>query len=364
MSVYFVNVLREKLEEQLSSNAKRKMTFDLNAKTHECLSTGEVTEDIVENNEKKGSENKDEEPSDESKSNPNLISSDGTAYPPNHRYQNYRKEESEDLDLEDSEFDDVRDNVGVDGKILVQEESSESLFSLSIDSRKYVSEAEVGEKEVCSPMPKCDSPQDELKSIGCNPNVRDRTQYVDPVLNPVESFTKWKAVKGATLTLHHHDKENVNIEQHFGMHISPEPSFKLPTNNAKENADHKKPLDKEIAVDTSLSSWLVKSETTPLSKGSATSVGNTPAERASSPRSCEDRPILGELPMNSLKQVSSSTSSRRGRSQSLDEIPIIGTIGSYWRHIGRIVDSDSGSSSKGSAMNRTIEVQLKIFMVA
>ncbi|KAF2287584.1 hypothetical protein GH714_001402 [Hevea brasiliensis] len=157
---------KEKLEKELSCNGKRKVTFDLNAKTYKGLSVGEATDNVVENNEKKESENKDEEPSDESKSIPNLISSDGASYPPNHRYQNYTKEESEDLDLEDSDFDDVRDNVGVDGKILVQEESSESLFSLSIDSRKYVCGAEVGEKEVSSPMPECNSPQRNLSQLG------------------------------------------------------------------------------------------------------------------------------------------------------------------------------------------------------
>ncbi|KAJ9180017.1 hypothetical protein P3X46_008324 [Hevea brasiliensis] len=338
---------KEKLEKELSCNGKRKVTFDLNAKTYKGLSVGEATDNVVENNEKKESENKDEEPSDESKSIPNLISSDGASYPPNHRYQNYTKEESEDLDLEDSDFDDVRDNVGVDGKILVQEESSESLFSLSIDSRKYVCGAEVGEKEVSSPMPECNSPHEELKPIGCNPNIRDRTRYVDSVLNPVENLAQWKAVKGANLPLHHQHKENINIEQHFGIHISPQPSFKLLTNNSKANADHQKPLDQEIAVDTSLSSWLVESETTSLSKGSATSVRNSASGRASSPRSHKDRPILGELTMKELKQVSPSTSSRQGRSQSLDEIPIIGTVGSYWRHTGRTMDSDSGSSSKG-----------------
>ncbi|KAF2287569.1 hypothetical protein GH714_001340 [Hevea brasiliensis] len=313
---------KEKLEKELSCNGKRKVTFDLNAKTYKGLSVGEATDNVVENNEKKESENKDEEPSDESKSIPNLISSDGASYPPNHRYQNYTKEESEDLDLEDSDF-------------------------VMLEIIKYVCGAEVGEKEVSSPMPECNSPQEELKPIGCNPNIRDRTRYVDSVLNPVENFTQWKAVKGATLPLHHQHKENINIEQHFGIHISPEPSFKLLTNNSKANADHQKPLDQEIAVDTSLSSWLVESETTPLSKGSATSVRNSASGRASSPRSHKDRPILGELTMKELKQVSPSTSSRQGRSQSLDEIPIIGTVGSYWRHTGRTMDSDSGSSSKG-----------------
>ncbi|PIN21765.1 hypothetical protein CDL12_05535 [Handroanthus impetiginosus] len=84
----------------------------------------------------------------------------------------------------------------------VLEESSESLFSLSIDSRKQVYAAEMGDKEVSS-----------------NPS------------KPIETEQK------SSFKYDDEDKENVNTDQ---------PQLK-PKNN-------------EIVCDTSLSSWLVESE--------------------------------------------------------------------------------------------------------
>jgi len=114
-------------------------------------------------------------------------------------------------------------------------------------------------------------------------------------------------------------------------------------NQAKEN----------IAVDTSLSSWLVESEfTPPTSKNSSDSVGNSPSEKENSRRNVEDRPILGALTVAELKQFSASTSPKWSRSRSPDEkVVVIGTVGSYWRHTGQSMDSDSGSSSL--EMNKT-----------
>ncbi|KDP23724.1 hypothetical protein JCGZ_23557 [Jatropha curcas] len=346
------NVPREKkLEEKLSCNGKKKVTFDLNDETDKGLSAKEVTDNEMENNEKEEDENKDKEPSNESELIPNLISADGESYPPNNRYQNYRTQEFEDLDIEDSYSNDSRENMVSEG--LVQEESSESLFSISIDSRKQISGVEVGEKEVSSPMPKCISSNEELKANGSNQSARNTSLYVDYVLKPVENLTQWKAVKTrATLPLRHQYKENINVQSDSSLVgiIHQEPSLLLLSNNAKTNFDEKKLLDPEITVDTSLSSWLVESETTPLSKGSidsVISVGNSPPVKIiNSPRSHKDGLILGALTVNTFKQVSASTTPRQ-RSQSPDDIPIIGTIGSYWRHTGRNMDSDSSSSSKG-----------------
>ncbi|XP_002521989.2 uncharacterized protein LOC8258637 [Ricinus communis] len=349
---------KEKLEEQLSNNEKKKVSFDLNARVYEALSAEEATNTIlVQNNVKKESENKEEEEeaSNESKSISNLISSNGTSYPPNHRYQNYTEEECEDIDLQDSHFDGGSEHMGSDSQFLVQEESSESLFSLSIDSRKQVYEAEVGEKEVTSPMPKCGSSREELKAIGSNQNAQFRNQNVDSVLNSVENLPQRKAIKARAILLPDHlDKENIDVEQNFGAHMSPEPSFKVLTNNSKADVDQKKLSGQEIAVDTSLSSWLGESATTPLSKGSANSIGNSPSQRTIPPKIHEAGPILGELTVKELEQVSVSTSPRRARSKT-PESPVIGTIGSYWSHTGQTIDSDSGSSSSKGMSNTTKE---------
>jgi hypothetical protein len=256
---------------------------------------------LLGNNEEKENE-KQEERSKVSKSFSDLIASSMLSSPPNQRYQNCEECDQEHEDDDDDEVGNVHS--------LVQEESSESLFSLSIDSRKQVSAIETGEKEVNSPMP-------ELKTIGSNPSARDRSQSVHLVLKPIENLTQLKAVQAKITT---------PLE-----------------NQAKEN----------IAVDTSLSSWLVESEfTPPTSKNSSDSVGNSPSEKENSRRNVEDRPILGALTVAELKQFSASTSPKWSRSRSPDEkVVVIGTVGSYWRHTGQSMDSDSGSSSL--EMNKT-----------
>uniref|UniRef100_A0A6N2MJS5 Uncharacterized protein n=1 Tax=Salix viminalis TaxID=40686 RepID=A0A6N2MJS5_SALVM len=347
---------KKNLEEQLSCNEKKKLTFNLNVKTYEALSTDEeVINNVVENKEReRESENKEEEeeeeeePSNANKSVPNVAASNVGCYPQNNRYLNCVDEEDyEDLDLEGSDLNDIV-------QVLIKEESSESLFSLSIDSRKHVYGAELGEKEVTSPMPKGESPpKEEPKLVGSNQNARVMSRFDDPVPNPVENLTQWKVAKArATSPLPHDDKENVNVEQDFGKNISPETIFKLYKKDSKENPKQKKLMDQEIAVDTSLSSWLA---TPPMSKGSTNSVGNSPSVRSYSPRSHEDRPILGALTVEELEQHSASNTPRRPRSLTPVETPITGTVGSYWIHTGRVVDSDSGSSSKGILRTKTVE---------
>ena len=147
---------------------------------------------MIESNEKKEREKK-EEKAVESKSFSDLIATDVLSYPTNHRYQNCP--DCEDEDLVESDFADDEEDEGGDNQTSVQEESSESLFSLSIDSRKHVSANETGEKEVNSPMPVHASSDKELKTIGLSPIARDRSQYVHSVLNPIENLTQWKRSK-------------------------------------------------------------------------------------------------------------------------------------------------------------------------
>uniref|UniRef100_A0A6N2M7L9 Uncharacterized protein n=1 Tax=Salix viminalis TaxID=40686 RepID=A0A6N2M7L9_SALVM len=320
-------ILESKILRTMSCNEKKKLTFNLNVKTYEALSTDEeVINNVVENKEReRESENKEEEeeeeeePSNANKSVPNVAASNVGCYPQNNRYLNCVDEEDyEDLDLEGSDLNDIV-------QVLIKEESSESLFSLSIDSRKHVYGAELGEKEVTSPMPK--------------------------VPNPVENLTQWKVAKArATSPLPHDDKENVNVEQDFDRNISPETIFKLYKKDSKENPKQKKLVDQEIAVDTSLSSWLA---TPAMSKGSTILLEFTIC-RSYSPRSHEDRPILGALTVEELEQHSASNTPRRPRSLTPVETPITGTVGSYWIHTGRVVDSDSGLPAK-EFLNKTVE---------
>ncbi|KAJ1413857.1 hypothetical protein SESBI_19351 [Sesbania bispinosa] len=199
-------------------------------------------------------------------------------------------------------------------KTWVPEESSESLFSLSTDSRKLISSSEKAENEVNS-LPA---------------NVTD----VSSVLNPIENLTQGKGVKTTKLQHQENDKENINLAvQDFDIPISPEPNLKLSNRKQRQKINDKK---QEIGVDTSLSSWLVESETTPISMNSTNS---TPKGGRGSPWSHEDRPILGALTLEEIRKYSISTSSRRSRSRSPDETPIIGTVGSYWSHTGQSMRS-------------------------
>ncbi|KAK2638017.1 hypothetical protein Ddye_025812 [Dipteronia dyeriana] len=345
-----ISVSREKVDESVVCITKKKVSFDLNVnKTQqESQPIEEVTDNLLKDNENKEIEKEDEREIElkETKLVPNSITPNVVSHVLNNRYQNCvtSEDESEDLGLEESDLDDDDDSdgdnlVSCNEKILVQEESSESLFSLSIDSRKHVYEVELGEKEVNSPMPVRSLPiqevREEVEENGLCRNARDRSRYVN--------LTRWKVVKARATTpppSKYESKENINLMQDLDVPVCPVPTCKLSTHSSVSNSNNKKVLDQEVAVDTSLSSWLVESETTPMSKTSAVSVGNSPSQNASKPRSQEDESILAEL-----KQLStSSISPRRSRSQSPDE-PIIGTVGSYWCCTGKIMDSDSSSSS-------------------
>lgn len=321
--LFHVKLCREKLRELLINSGEEKLSFDLYVKTHEELAV-ESSEKLLKNYEGKESEE-------------TVVFK-----PQNNRYQNSAESEDEldDLDLEINDLDDGKENDGIEKakneSQLVIEESSESLFSLSIGSGKQVCEVESDEKEVNSPMPIV------LNRIGKDMGG----QYVQSVLNPVENLAQWNEEKAkASIPLNLQEKENINVEQGFGIPISAEHSVKLASSKICSNG--KKMAGKESAVDTSLSSWLVEPENTPNSKASSNSVGNSAiSQKMNSPRSHEDRPILGALTMGKLKQHSASTSPRKCRSRSPDEAPIIGTVGSYWSHTGQNIDTNSGSPSK------------------
>ena len=334
------------------------MTFDLNVETHEELPV-ESSDKLLKNNEDKESEETKETAEGSRSSVFDLTTSNVVCKSQNNRYQNSAESEDEleDLDLEVDDLDDDNEDGKAENEPqLVMEESSESLFSLSIESRKQVCEVESDEKEVTSPMPIDKTPTEELKPIGLNQNAKDRSgQYVQSVLNPVENLAQWKEVKAkASIPLNPQEKENINLEQEFDIPISPEPSFKLATSSSKLCSNDKKLVGQETAVDTSLSSWLVEPENTPNSKVST----NSASKKTNSPRSHEDRRILGALTMEELKQHSASTSPRKCRSQSPDETPIIGTVGSYWSHTGQTMDSDSSSHSKGTQRTRSRNIQV------
>lgn len=367
-----VYLCREKVEAALSCcSTIKKVTFYLNVKTleEELAIEQVIIDNLVKNNENEGSvdlvksnendketdnlkqENEKKESGDDDMVKRNeKIGSENIPTVPNYRYQNCATSEDdsdEDLELGAREINDGNgdcDDLGSDEQMLfVQEESSESLFSLSIESRKRVCEVELGEKEVNSPMPKCSANQ-QLDE------ARDGSQYVHSVLNPADNLTQWKVVKARAepMPLKYHDKENINF--------CPEPSCKLTTQSSKLNSNKKKEVvDGGVAVDTSLSSWLVESEATPtMSKTRTVSDGN------SSQSHDEDKPILGELTVEEVKELSVPTSARQSRRRCGPDEPKVGTIGSYWSHTGKILDSDSGSSSQGMLKTRSKNCEVRL----
>uniref|UniRef100_A0A5B6YK39 Eisosome protein SEG2 n=1 Tax=Davidia involucrata TaxID=16924 RepID=A0A5B6YK39_DAVIN len=311
--------LRDKSEEQLSLSTRKKVTFDSNVKTYEPVSVHEST-DFLPESDKDSEKEKYEDSANSSlphslSDNDSVTSSVGS-YPPNHRYQNCRDSddeveelEDEDSDLDDEELEDY-DEYDEDGdnRIVGEDVWTESIPTASMESSTEISSA----------------PEQQVRTIRSNRSARDRSVYVHPVLNPVENLSQWKAVKSKGTPPLKPDKENCIADQ-------------------------------EIAVDTSLSNWLVSSETTPTKKTSSIGVetNNTPeismSQGSNSVRSMDDRPILGALTVEELRQFSASSSPlpRRSPSRSPDEMPIIGTVGTYWSHSGPAKDSGSASSYKG-----------------
>ncbi|KAL2556882.1 hypothetical protein Fot_01621 [Forsythia ovata] len=152
-------------------------------------------------------------------------------------------------------------------------------------------------------------------------NARDRSVYVNSVLNPIENITQWKAVKSK--------------------------GTKHPKENFKQDSDQSKHQNQDIAVNASLSNWLVPCEEASSAKKMSHSELDTMSQGSNSVISYEDRPILGALTVDELKQISASSTPRKSPNRSFDEMPIIGTVGTYWYHSDSAKFPESVSSRKG-----------------
>ena len=273
-----------------------------------------------------------------SSSEENSITSSSVSYPPNHRYQNCRDsdDEFEELDYEESDLDDDDDNDDDDDDdgVLEVNEIYEDDDDGTVESRRRIPVVPVVTEVVDDCAIRCD--EGEVKPYVYNPNVRDRSAYVHPVLNPVENLTQWKAVKAKGASPLRPQKENFVLNQESEVSFS----FKSKTNQSKKSSQ-------EVAVDASLSNWLESSEATPINKSSTITPEISMSQRSTSSRSPEDRPILGALTVEELKQFSTTSSPRRSPSPSPDDMPIIGTVGTYWSHTGSTKNSGSASSYKG-----------------
>ncbi|KAK1397919.1 eisosome protein SEG2 [Heracleum sosnowskyi] len=361
----------EKSEEQLSVSTRKKVTFDSNVQTYEHVTVYGSTDSLLEKNdasEKDVEEEKEEEEKDglarsrqsrTSSEDGSTISSVGS-YPQNHRYQNCRdsddeavESEYEESDLDDEEEedeygDDDSDDEINDGSMLCQEVWSETIPVESKESRTGVSLKRVGSEDVDSPMLRV-LPEQEVKTVVMNRNARDRSVYVHPVLNPVENLSQWKAVKSKGTSVLPNQKENTVAEEAPRISFSLEPSFKQSSHSSKPQSNHQiKNQNKEMAVDASLSNWLVTPEKKSSIKLQTMTSEKSMSQGSNSVMSIEDRPILGALTLEELNQFSAtSTSPRKSPSRSPDDMVLMGTVGTYWKHTGEARNSGSASSYKG-----------------
>ncbi|CAO2833160.1 unnamed protein product [Amaranthus hypochondriacus] len=335
--------------EKSNSSERKKVTFDLNVKVYEDLRSDEEDEEdtgnLEDNNDENKAQNKEGKCVEATFGSPSDSSSSSLfSFPPNHRYQNCWDSDDEVLSSDESDIDDDyedEDEDEVESEVKNDQcQSSESLFSLSLNSRKQGFETG-GDKEVNSPMPiKNSNPNDS----NLEESNRNSSKYVDSVLNPVENLTQWKFIKARSklAAKENQAKENMISGQKFSF------------------VQNEQSKEKEIGVDTSLSTWLVGSAGgTPKnhSRSSSVSVGNSPSDKKTlSPNKFEDRPILGALTVEELRQFSASNSPRKSPSKSPEDMPIIGSVGSYWSHTAQTADSKSSTKSTKSRFRESAEV--------
>ncbi|XP_039154717.1 uncharacterized protein LOC120286510 isoform X1 [Eucalyptus grandis] len=360
-----VSDLLDKPEEPLSCSTRKKVTFDSNVKTYEHVLPPDDDGDAGKENLWESRDVVELDDNYEKLSQAQCASEDSSvvssvrSHPPNHRYQNCRDSDDEDgvldcnvSDLTDDDYDDDRDS---------EDEGQDS-------NEIYEGDDEIEEtravhptpSEVCNPEHmRRESPLAEVNPTKLNVNARDRSVYIHSVLNPVENLTQWKAVKAKGTPLPKHRKENLSFDQEARMSFDTAPALKEVSFSFKAKPNETKKSTQEVPVDASLSNWLPSSVTTPIEKKSATTLDSVQVETSlvkgymSSPRSQEDRPILGALTVEELRQFSAKSSPRKSPSRSPDEMPIIGTVGTYWSQSDSVGNTCSTASSFKGIPNTT-----------
>ncbi|CAH2046525.1 unnamed protein product [Thlaspi arvense] len=301
------------------SPTRKKVTFDSNVKTYEPIAVDESIELL----EEKKVEEKPLKKSECSSDGSDVTSNSSGSYPSNHRYQNCREsddeeEEEEEEDVTDCDESDIDDEVDYCGFILPEEDFN--------DDKIYEDRLQSWDKEVYTEEITDNVLDIEKKKP--NVSVRDRSGYVNAVLNPIENLTQWKAVKSrgttttTTTTQIQSRKENANL---ISSELNASFSLEEPRVSVSKKArdETKKQTRQEVAVDASLSTWL--SVTSQTSGCSSVSNYSKPVQ------SYDERPILGALTSEEIKQFSATNSPRKSPSRS-PESPIIGTVGGYWNN--------------------------------
>ncbi|EOA12707.1 hypothetical protein CARUB_v10028000mg [Capsella rubella] len=301
VSVIQVTNVCDKVEEKKCSPSpspsRKRVTFNTKVQTYEHI----VVNESIEFFEEKEKEEVKSEGSD-------VTSNSSGSYPSNHRYQNCRESDDEEEDVTDCEESDLDDDDD-DGGMLDEDYYDDDCYDDKLHSwDKEVYTEEIAENGM-------DIERIEEKT---NVSARDRSGYVNAVLNPIENLNQWKAVKSKGKKTQTHSRKENSINASFSL----EPQVD----------ETKKQRIQEVAVDASLSTWLSTSQTT--TSGCSSSVGTAMCEKKkhSKPvQSHDERPILGALTTEEIKQFSATNSPRKSPSRS-PESPIIGTVGGYWNN--------------------------------
>ncbi|CAH8323211.1 unnamed protein product [Eruca vesicaria subsp. sativa] len=329
---------KEAEERNSPSPTRKRVTFDSKVKTYEHIAVDESVE-LLEEEEKKKEEVKLLKSSQApcSSEGSDVTSNSSSSFPSNHRYQNCR--ESDDEEEEDAVTDcdesDLEDDDDDDGGLL-----DDDYYDDNYDDKRpnYWDNNNVYTEEIADNV---------LNKDKSNTSARDRTGYVNAVLNPIENLSQWKAVKSKGRTMQTESrKENTTLisDQEHKLNASfnlEEPRVDeelLPSFSIKQKSrdEIKKQRSQEVpAVDASLSTWLSTSQTT-NSGCSSVSMGvktvMSEKKYCSKPvQSYDERPILGALTSEEIKQFSATNSPRKSPSRS-PESPIIGTVGGYWNN--------------------------------
>ncbi|KAK7278508.1 hypothetical protein RJT34_23538 [Clitoria ternatea] len=171
------------------------------------------------------------------------------SYPTNHRYHNcrddgfdeedeiaYEESDIDDCDYDDDEFD--WDDGGSDESL---ENDEAEVYDESAEQKELpescypsVAEGRIKNQKLLAP-----------NDAGVKSNLSGRDMH--SVLSPVENLTQWKAIKAKVSSSKYRRKENVPSEA--SLNFSP--------CSIESNALQSKPLLPEVAVDASLSNWLI-----------------------------------------------------------------------------------------------------------
>ncbi|KAJ6689216.1 hypothetical protein OIU85_005601 [Salix viminalis] len=239
--------LSKRPKKSLNYKVRKKVSFNLNVQTYEPIPKDECRNDYWESDEEETDKFAAKERESSSLSEGDSFAFKMASYPSNYRYRNcvdsYDEEyempyEESDLDDEDEELEEEDDNNGCDLDALRvnQKDLFGQFSSLSVSSQNRNSLTKLGEEGTTENLkPLGDSNEGGLRS----------RHYVHSVLKPVENLSQWKAVKAkGTQPPKQQRKENVASEQH-------------PPLCSLSNISHSTALEQEIAVDASLSNWVV-----------------------------------------------------------------------------------------------------------